>query len=112
MLVTRANDMVNSSAEFQWQSADKSLKVGLIKTSCVAILLAISHTACADVGVVGPHWNSTPTTFELDHQITVPKITAVRDILRIGNIVDDQATIEIILVRNGNQLYGGAGEAQ
>jgi len=78
---------------------------------CGWLLIGFSAGSYADVGVTEPEWAAPPMVYELPHQLSVPRVEMVRDTVKIGNFTDDGATIEIVLIGNGERLYGGTGEA-
>ncbi|MBN3792229.1 hypothetical protein [Burkholderia sp. Ac-20353] len=83
----------------------------VVALACVGVL-ALPSVSHADVGVMEPVWSRPPRVYELPHQLSVPRIEQVRDTVKIGNFDVDGATVDIVLVGNGERLLGGSGNAR
>lgn len=83
----------------------------LITVICCAVPVALSNPSYADVGVSEPEWVSPPKIYELPHQLSLPRVEDVRDIVKIGNFTSDGAAIEIVLIGNGGAAFRGTGAA-
>jgi hypothetical protein len=50
--------------------------------------------------------------YKLHHQLTAPYVEDVDDVVKLGNFTSEGATVDIVLVGNGERMYGASGDVR